>query len=84
MNTGINCVHETFGRVHRCRILKDEIDCDPRICGWHCTPDQMIASFRKARENYKRRHGADEYFQQQNIVPAAFRYYGERAANDET
>lgn len=83
MNTGINCVHQSTMNRHGCRILKDEIVCDPQNCEWYCTPDQMIASFRKARQNYIKRHGVDEYFKQPRIVPAAFRFYGEKA-NDET
>lgn len=34
-------------------------------------------------QNYIKRHGVDEYFKQPRVVPAAFRFYGEKA-NDET
>lgn len=77
-----NCVHQSTMNRHGCRILKDEIVCDPQNCEWYCTSDQMIASFRKARQNYIKSHGVDEYFKQPRIVPAAFRFYGEKA-NDE-
>lgn len=73
-----NCIHYGGYEVRafdKCRVLRDDVWCDPENCSFHCTAEQIVKSFEKARENYKRRHGKDGYFAQPNVVPKAYMCY---------
>ena len=42
--------------------LTTYVKCDPDTCPWFKNQEMMDASYEKARQNYIKNHGADEYF----------------------
>ena len=36
--------------------------CDPDTCPWYKSQEMMDASYEKARQNYIKNHGADDYY----------------------
>ena len=74
-----NCIHFwSTTSPNRCRILRDDVYCDPKTCAWHRTANQMMESFETARKNFERRNGFDGYYKQPNVVPRAFIFYAMR------
>lgn len=61
-----SCIH--YGTSSReegmanCRITTYK-KCDPDTCPWYMNKQMQEASFEKARQNYIKRHGKDEYYE---------------------
>ena len=56
-----------YGIAHReegmanCRLTTYKT-CDPDKCPWYKNKQMLDASFEKARQNYLKRHGRDDYY----------------------
>lgn len=44
-----------------CRLTTYHV-CDPDTCPWYKNEQQMAESFEKARQNYIKRYGKDDYY----------------------
>ena len=63
--TKMSCVF--YGTPNRepgmanCRLTTYKV-CDPNRCPWYRNKQMMEESFEKARRNYLKRHGSDDYY----------------------
>ena len=63
--TKMSCVF--YGTPNRepgtanCRLTTYK-ECDPNRCVWYRNKQMMEASYEKARQNYIKNHGKDEYY----------------------
>jgi hypothetical protein len=62
IRTRENCIFKASFKkyVNGCKgFVMDE--CDPDKCPWHKTNAERVASLEKARQNYIKEYGVDEY-----------------------
>ena len=63
------CIYATDRLPNGCKIL-NIVRCNPDRCMWKKTAQDYLMSLHKARLNYIRQHGKDEYI---SLVPPEWR-----------
>jgi hypothetical protein len=71
IRTRENCFYRTESTPNGCSIVIDEYSCQPVICKWHRTKEEMLESLYKAACNYEKATGYKDY--QTRFVPMSLR-----------
>lgn len=61
VRTEENCYFRTYATENKCSIIIDEYTCQPLVCKWHRTKEEMLESFYKAACNYEKATGYKDY-----------------------
>lgn len=61
------CIFSTTKKINKCNLL-NVMRCDPERCMWRKTESDMLASYHKARLNYLKTHGKDDYIKY--VIPS--------------